>query len=91
MSVSFTIAESMLYREFSDTESSAIHCISVLHNHVTIAFKSNIEKQYIFEGSDRFVAHLRALLTNTFNPEDYSIGSIISKARKSQDLVNIQI
>jgi peroxiredoxin len=90
MSVSFTIAESMLYREFSDTESSAIHCISVLHNHVTIAFKSNTEKQYIFEASDRFGAHIRAILTN-FNPDEHSIGSIIAKARKSQDLVNIQI
>jgi hypothetical protein len=85
MSVSFDITESMLYREFSDTESSAIHCISVLGNHVTIAFKSNTEKQYIFEGSVRFIAHIRAILTN-YNPDEISIGSVIAKARKSEDL-----
>jgi peroxiredoxin len=90
MSVSFAITESMLYREFSDAESSAIHCISVLHNHVTIAFKSNTDKQYIFEASDRFGAHIRAILTN-FNSDEHSIGSIIAKARKSQDLIIIEI
>jgi len=82
---SFTIAESMLYREFSIDESTAIYCISVLHNHVTIAFQSNIEKQYIYEGSIRFIAHLRAILTN-WNPDEISIGSVISKARKIGDL-----
>lgn len=90
MSVSFTITESMLYREFSDTESSAIHAISVLFNNVTIAFKSNTEKQYIFGASDRFAAHIRAILTN-YNPDEISIGSVIAKARKSGDLTILEI
>jgi hypothetical protein len=85
MSVSFDITESMLFREFSVDESSAIHCISVLGNNVTIAFQSNTEKQYIFEGSVRFIAHIRAILTN-WNPDEISIGSVIAKARKSGDL-----
>ena len=82
---SFTIAESMLYREFTLEESEAIHCISVLYNNVTIAFQSNPEKQYIYTGSIRFIAHLRAILTN-FIPDEMSIGSVISKARKVGDL-----
>ncbi len=88
MSVSFDITESMLFREFSDSESSAIHCISVLGNHVTIAWKSKPEQQYIFEASVRFTAHIRALLTN-WNPDEISIGSVIAKARKSEDLIII--
>ncbi len=78
----------MLFREFTVDESSAIYCISVLGNHVTIAFQSNTEKQYIFEASDRFIAHIRAILTN-FNPDEISIGSVIAKARKSEDLIII--
>lgn len=85
MSVSFDITESMLYREFSVDESSAIHCVSVLGNHITIAFQSNTEKQYIFEATDRFTAHIRAILTN-YNPDEISMGSVIAKARKSGDL-----
>jgi hypothetical protein len=90
MSVSFDITESMLFREFSVDESSAIHCISVLHNNVTIAFQSNTEKQYLFAASDRFIAHIRAVLTN-FNPDEHSMGSIIAKARKSGDLSILEI
>ena len=90
MSVSFDITNSMLFREFSVDESSAIYCISVLGNHVTIAYQSNTEKQYIFEGSVRFIAHIRAVLTN-FNRDEHSLGSIIAKARKSGDLENIII
>lgn len=90
MSISFDITESMLFREFSVDESSAIHCISVLGNHVTIAYQSNTQKQYIFEGSVRFIPHIRAVLTN-FNPDEHSMGSIIAKARKSGDLEIINI
>jgi len=90
MSVSFDITDSMLFREFSVDESSAIYCISVLHNNVTIAYQSNTEKQYIFRGSDRFIAHIRALLTN-WNSEEISIGSVIAKARKSGDLTIIEL
>jgi hypothetical protein len=86
MSVSFDITNSMLFREFSVDESSAIYCISVLGNHVTIAFQSNTQQQYIFEGTDRFIAHIRAILTN-WNPDEISIGSVIAKARKSEDLI----
>jgi len=75
----------MIFREFSDSESSAIHCLSVLHNNVTIGFKSDISKQYIFRGSVKFIAHIRALLTN-WNSDEISIGSVIAKARKSGDL-----
>jgi hypothetical protein len=82
---SFTIAESMLYRQFTLEESEAIHCISVLYNNVTIAFQSNPEKQYIYRGSIRFIPHLRAILTN-WNPDEISLGSVISKARKVGDL-----
>lgn len=90
MSVSFDITESMLFREFSVDESSAIHCISVLHNNVTIAWHSKPEMQYIFRGSVRFIAHIRAVLTN-FNPDEHSMGSIIAKARKSGDLSILEI
>ena len=90
MSVSFDITESMLFREFSVDESSAIHCISVLHNNVTIAWHSKPEMQYIFRGSVRFIAHIRAVLTN-FNPVEHSMGSIIAKARKSGDLSILEI
>lgn len=90
MSVSFDITNSMLFREFSVDESSAIYCISVLGNNVTIAFQSNTEKQYIFAASDRFIAHIRAVVTD-FNPTEHSLGSIIAKARKSGDLEIINI
>ncbi len=79
----------MLFREFSVDESSAIHCVSVLGNHVTIAFQSNTQQQYIFDASDRFIAHIRAVLTN-YNPDEHSMGSIIAKARKSGDLSILQ-
>lgn len=85
MSISFDISESLLFRQFSDSESSAIHCISVLHNHVTIAWKSNTQKQYIFRASDSFAPAIRALVRD-YNPDEISIGSVIAKARKSGDL-----
>ena len=85
MSLSFSITDSMLFREFSDSESSAIHCISVLHNHVTIAWKSNPNQQYIFRASDSFAPAIRALVRD-YNPDEISIGSVIAKARKSGDL-----
>jgi hypothetical protein len=90
MSISFDITESMLFREFSVDESSAIACISVLHNNVTIAWHSKPEMQYIFRGSVSFIAHIRAVLTN-FNPDEHSMGKIIDKARKSGDLEIINI
>jgi predicted Zn-dependent protease with MMP-like domain len=90
MSASFVITPSMLYREFSDTESSAIASLAVLFNGVNITYRSNTEKQYIFKGSDRFVAHIRAILTN-WNPDEISIGSVIAKARKSGDLKNTEL
>ena len=98
MSISFDITESMLFREFADTESSAISCISVLHNHVTIAYRSNTEKQYIFRASDTFASHLKNVLRwfnngdiDPTNPDDISIGKLIAKARKSGDLEIINI
>lgn len=90
MSLSFDITETMLFREFTKKESSAIFCISVLHNNATIAWHSNTQKQYIFAASDRFIAHIRAVLTN-FNPDEHSMGKIIDKARKSGDLEIINI
>ena len=86
MSVSFDITETMLFREFTKEESSAISCVSVLGNHVTIAWHSKPEQQYIFEGSVRFIPHIRAVLTN-FNPDEHSMGKLIDKARKSEDLI----
>ena len=80
----------MLFREFSVDESTAIACISVLGNNVTIAYQSNTEKQYIFRGSDRFIAHIRAVITD-YNSTEHSMGSIIAKARKSGDLEIINI
>jgi hypothetical protein len=90
MSISFDITESMLFREFSVEESMAISCVSVLHNNVTIAWKSNPEKQYIFRASDTFAPTIRAIIRD-FNPTEHSIGSIIAKARKSGDLEIINI
>lgn len=85
MSVSFDITESMLFREFDDNESSSIHCISVLHNNVTIAWKSNPEKQYIFRAKGDFAPFIRGVV-RYFNPGEVSIGKLIAKARKSGDL-----
>ena len=90
MSLSFDIADSMLFREFSVDESSAIACISVLHNNVTIAYQSNTEKQYIFKASDMFGAAIRDAI-RYFNPDEISIGKLIAKARKSGDLEVINI
>jgi len=59
MSVSFDITESMLFRQFDDTESSAIDSVSVLHQNVTVAYKSNPSKQYIFRASEMFGAVIR--------------------------------
>lgn len=89
MSVSFDITESMLYREFSDTESSAIHCVSILHNHVTIAWKTNPEKQYIFKASDTYAPLIREIIRN-WNPTEYSIGKEIADARKFGNLTIIE-
>jgi len=89
MSVSFDITETMLFREFTKEESSAIFCISVLHNNVTVAWHSNPNQQYIFQGSVRFIPHIRAILTN-FNPDEHSMGSIIAKARKVGDLQQLE-
>ena len=80
----------MLYREFSDIESTAIHCISVLHNNVTIAFKNNTEKQYIFRASEDFAPVIRDAIRH-FNAEEISIGKLIAKARKVGDLEIINI
>jgi hypothetical protein len=90
MSVSFDITESMLYREFSVEESSAIRAISVLGKNVTIAYHSNPEKQYIMEGSVRFIPHIRAILTN-FNKDEHSMGTIINNAKKTEDLIKLEI
>ena len=90
MSISFDITESMLFREFSMEESKAIASISVLHNSVTIAWKSNPEKQYIFRASDDFAPFIRDAV-RYYNPDEYSIGSVIARARKSKDLEIINI
>jgi hypothetical protein len=82
MSLSFDITESMLFREFSDEESRAIHCISILHNNVTIAFKSNKNKQYIFKSADFYSPVIRRFVRN-YNKNKDSIGTFISDARKS--------
>ena len=90
MSVSFVIADSMIFRQFNDTESSAIESVSILHNHVTVCYKSNTEKQYIFRASELFTDVIRDAIVN-YNPEEISIGSLIAKARKSGDLEIIEI
>lgn len=90
MSVSFDITESMLFRQFSDTESSAIESVSVLHQNVTVCYKSNTEKQYIFRASDMFAPVIRDAIRH-FNPEEISIGSLIAKARKNGDLQIIEM
>ncbi len=90
MSVSFVIDNSTSFREFTVDESSAIAAISVFGNNVTITYQSNTEKQYMFEGSVRFIAHIRAVLAN-YNPDEHSMGSIIAKARKSGDLCILEI
>jgi hypothetical protein len=90
MSVSFDITDTMLFREFDDNESSAIHCVSVLHNNVTIAWKSNPEKQYIFRASDTYAPLIREIIRN-WNPTKYSIGKEIAEARKSKQLEIIEI
>lgn len=90
MSVSFDITDSMLYREFDDSESSAIRCLSVLHNNVTIGYRSNNEKQYIFRASDMFAPVIRDAIRH-FDSEEISIGSLIAKARKNGDLQIIEM
>lgn len=90
MSISFDIAESMLFRQFSDTESSAIESVSVLHQNVTVCYKSNTQKQYIFRASDMFGAVIRDAIRH-YNSDEISIGSLIAKARKSGDLEIIEI
>ena len=90
MSISFDITESMLFREFTKEESSAIACISVLHNNVTIAYHSNTQKQYIFRARDTFAPLIRDAI-RYFNPDKHSMGSIIAEARKSGDLEIINI
>lgn len=90
MSISFDITESMLYREFDENESSAIHCVSVLHNHVTIAWKSKPEQQYIFRASDTYAPLIRTIIRD-WNPTEYSIGKEIAEARKSKQLEIIEI
>jgi hypothetical protein len=90
MSVSFDITESMLFRQFDDTESSAIDSVSVLHQNVTVAYKSNPSKQYIFRASEMFGAVIRDAIRH-YNSEEISIGSLIAKARKSGDLEIIEI
>ncbi len=80
----------MLYRQFSVEESSAIYCISVLHNNVTVAYHSNTEKQYIFRASDIFAPVIRDAIRH-FNPAEISIGKLIAKARKVGDLEIINI
>ena len=80
----------MLYRQFTKEESSAIYCISVLHNNVTIAWHSKPENQYIFRASDDFAPVIRDLVRH-FNPAEHSVGKLIDKARKAGDLEIINI
>lgn len=82
---SFVINTAPIYRTFSVDESSAIHNIEIDGNYAEIVFQSNTERAYVFKGSDRFLAHLKAIMAS---PDllGLSLGSVIAKARKSGDL-----
>jgi hypothetical protein len=89
MSISFTITNAPIYRTFSVDESSAIYNIEIDENFVEIIFQSNTEKAYVFNGSNRFIAHLSEVIKS---PDllGFSLGSTIAKARKNGDLEYIE-
>jgi hypothetical protein len=86
---SFVINAAPIYRPFSVDESSAIANIEIDENLVEIIFHSNTERAYVFRGSDRFVAHLSAMIQS---PDllGNSLGSTIARARKNGDLEYIE-
>jgi hypothetical protein len=89
MSVSFEITNAPIFRTFTKDESSAIYNIEIDENLVEIIFHSNTERAYSFEGSDRMIAHLSAMLRS---PDllGNSLGATIAKARKIGDLQIIE-
>ncbi len=88
MSVSFVISNRPIYRTFTIAQSKAIHIIEIDKNFVEITFQSN-KRAYIFLATDRFIAHLSKVIKS---PDllGLSLGSVISKARKCNDLQYIE-
>lgn len=85
---SFTINAAPIYRSFTVDESKAIANVEIDRNYVELIFQSNTDRAYLFKGSDRFVAHLSAIIQS---PDclGLSLGSTIAKARKNGDLQQI--
>lgn len=86
---SFTINAAPIYRSFTVDQSSAIANVEIDGNYVELIFQSNTEKAYIFRGSDRFIAHLSAIIASP-DLGGLSLGSMIAKARKNGDLEYIE-
>jgi hypothetical protein len=89
MSVSFVINNRPIYRTFTIEESKAIYNIEIDKNFVEIIFQSNTEKAYLFLATDRLIS----LISEVIKSPDLlgvSLGSVISKARKSNDLQYIE-
>lgn len=86
---SFVINAAPIYRSFDVDQSSAIANVEIDGKYVELIFHSNTEKAYIFRGSDRFIAHLSAMIQS---PDllGFSLGSTIAKARKNGDLEQIE-
>lgn len=86
---SFVINAAPIYRAFSVDQSSAIANVEIDGTFVEIVFQSNTEKAYLFNASDRFAAHLSAVIQS---PDllGLSLGSVIAKARKNGDLNYIE-
>lgn len=87
---SFVINAAPIYRSFSVDQSSAIANVEIDGNYVELIFQSNTERAYVFKGSDRFIAHLSAVIQS---PDllGLSLGSVIAKARKNGDLQQIEL
>lgn len=86
---SFVINAQPIYRAFTVNESSAISMIEIEGDYVEISFQSNTEKAYIFNSDKQFARHLSNIISS---PDllGLSLGSVISKARKSGELKEIE-
>lgn len=86
---SFVINAQPIYRSFTVNESSAIANVEIEGDYVEISFQSNTEKAYIFNSDKKFTKHLCNIISS---PDllGLSLGSVISKARKSGELKEIE-
>ena len=69
---------------FTKTQSSAISMIEIEGERVDIAFQSAPGKVYTFISTPEFTEALELIING--NVEDVSLGSIVAKARKNNEL-----